>query len=224
MTGLTPRRDGEAPGAIFGYRLSPRFAVRDTPNSAVEGYSEESYPGLRVGSEGTVPDDIRIGAREEPPNAFVDVWPKPGEAERQYRQRDEQGLYTGWRVRQQKAQGIPQVPEWTQDVKGTRPTAESSPTGSRFTREWHIPRNVEDVYGPDSESAPGALRRHFSLADHRRRYAIMTQTPRGKQGVNTYRKDPGPWDSRLYNDATPNVPSQGQAFGSIAGNRSYRSG
>lgn len=224
MTGLTPRRDGEAPGAIFGYRQSPRFAVRDTPNSNLPGYSEEEYPGLRVGSEGTVPDDIRIGAREEPPNAFVDVWPKPGEVDRQHRQSDEQGQYIGWGVRSEDAQPAPpRVPEWFQDIGPTRPTAKSSPTVSRFTRYWHIPRNVEDVHGPDSESAPGALRRHFSMADHRRRYAIMTQVPRGKQGVNTYRKDPAPWDTNLYNEGPP-IPRQGSAFQSIAGNRSYRSG
>lgn len=222
MTGLTPRRAGEAPGVFFGYRASARFAVRDTPDSAVPGYSEETAPALRVGSEGTTPDDIRIGRREPPANAFVDIWPKPGEGDRQARQRDET-TRAPWDVKQRKIP-TPSVPEWTQERMPIRPTATRAPMAYHFTRAWHIPRNVEDVYGPDAESAPGALRRHFSLADHRRRYAIMTQTPRGRQGVNTYRKDPGPWDERLYNSPVPPTPKQGSAFGIIAGNRSYRRG
>ena len=225
MTGLTPRRDGEAPGALFGWRSSARFAVRDTPDSATPGYSEEAYPALRVGSEGTIPDDIRVGKREPPPNAFVDVWPKPGEIDRQSRQADEQEHYTGWKIRQEDAQpSPPRVPEWFQDLPGTRPTANDSPTVSVFTRYWHIPRNVEEIYGEGSESQPGFLRRHGSMADHRRKYAIMTQVPRGRMGVNTYRKDPGPWDERLLNSPAPQVPQHGQGFGAISGNRSYRSG
>lgn len=225
MTGFVPRRDGEAPGALFGWRASPRFAVRDAPDADTPGYGEEAYPQLRVGSEGTIPDDIRIGKREAPPNAFVDIWPKPGEIDRQKRQSDERGMYTGWNVRQEDAQPAPpRVPEWTQDIPPSRPTANDSPTVSCFTRYWHIPRNVEEIYGPGSESQPGLLRRHGSLADHRRKYAIMTQVPRGKVGVNTYRKDPIPWDENLFNAPIPTTPAQGTGFNSIAGNRSFRSG
>lgn len=225
MTGFIPRRDGEAPGALEGWRSSPRFAVRDAPDADTPGWSEEAYPALRVGSEGTIPDDIRIGKREPPPNAFVDIWPKPGEANREWRQKDEVGHYTGWQVRQEDAQPAPpRVPEWTQDIPPSRPTADQSPTVSFFTRYWHIPRNVEDIYGPGAESQPGLLRRHGSLADHRRKYAIMTQVPRGKMGVNTYRKDPQPWDETLYNTPVPAPPSQGTGFAAIAGNRTYRRG
>lgn len=219
MTGLTPRRDGEAPGAIFGSRVSMRFAV---PESVVEGYGEEAYPALRVGSEGTTPDDIRVGRREPPPNAFVDVWPKPGELDRQHRQSDE-NRRDPWKVRQQKAP-TPSVPEWTQERMPIRPTATNAPMAYSFTRYWHIPRNVEEVYGPGSENENGVSRRHFSMADHRRKYQIMTQVPRGKVGVNTYRKDPGPWDSRLFNASVPDVPAQGTGYNAIAGNRTFRSG
>lgn len=219
MAGLTPRRDGEAPGPIAGWRQSPRFAARDCD---LPGYGEEAYPALRVGSEGTTPDDIRVGRREPPPNAFVDIWPKPGEADRQHRQSDEKNV-ENYKVRQQKAPA-PQVPLWQQERMPTRPTATNAPMAYGFTRYWHIPRNVEDIYGEGAESAPGAKRRHFSLADHRRRYAILTQVPRGKVGVNTYRKDPGPWDSRLYNGPVQALPPQGSGYNGIAGNRSYRSG
>lgn len=222
MTGLTPRRDGEAPGALFGWRHSPRFSVRDTPESVSPGYDEEAVPELRVGSEGTTPDDIRVGRREPPPNAFVDIWPKPGEQNRQARQSDET-TRAPWSVRQQKV-AAPIVPEWTQERMPIRPTATQAPMAYHFTREWHIPRNVEDVYGPDAESAPGRLRRHFSLADHRRVYAIMTQVPRGRTGVNTYRKDPGPWDSHLFNAPVQALPPQTMGYNAVAGNRSYRNG
>jgi hypothetical protein len=192
-----------------------RFAV---PDHTVEGYGEEAYPALRVGSEGTTPDDIRVGRREPPPNAFVDIWPKPGEADRQHRQSDETTAAL-WKVRQEKPPA-PSVPEWTQERMPIRPTATNAPMAYAFTRYWHIPRNVEEIYGPGSMDERGTLRRHFSLADHRRRYQILTQVPRGKTGVNTYRKDPGPWDSRLYN--SPVAPAQGTGYNAIAGNRSYR--
>lgn len=200
-------------------RQSARFAVRDTE---VPGYDQEAYPELRVGSEGTTPDDIRVGKREAPPNAFVDIWPKPGEIDRQHRQADERNQEP-YKVRQQKV-AAPRVPLWEQERPGTRPTANAAPMAYGFTRYWHIPRNVEDIYGPGAESQPGLLRRHASLADHRRKYAILTQVPRGKLGVNTYRKDPGPWDSRLYNSPAPTTPPQGTGYSSIAGNRSWRSG
>jgi hypothetical protein len=219
MSGLTPRRDGEAPGAVFGLRQSARFAAHD---DEVPGYSEEAYPALRVGSEGTTPDDIRVGQREPPPNAFVDIWPKPGEIDRQQRQADERSRGP-FEVRQTKIPA-PHVPQWTQERIPIRPTATQAPMAYGLTREWHIPRNVEDIYGAGAESAPGMPRRHASLADHRRKYAIMTQVPHGKLGVNTYRKDPGPWDSHLFNSPAPDLPSQGMGYNSIAGNRSYRSG
>lgn len=219
MSGLTPRRDGEAPGAFYGAYRSARFANREND---LPGYGEEAYPGLRVGSEGTVPDDIRVGRREPPPNAFVDIWPKPGELNRQQRQADEQ-LQTPFKVTQRKIPA-PSVPEWTQERMPTRPTANDSPMAYGMRRYWHIPRNVEDVYGEGAETRPGQLRRHFSMAGHRRDYPIMTQTPRGKLGVNTYRKDPAPWDSRLYNAPAPTLPPQGMGYGNIAGNRSYRRG
>lgn len=219
MSGLTPRRDGEAPGAVFGLRQSARFANRE---NELPGYGEEAYPALRVGSEGTVPDDIRIGRREPPPNAFVDIWPKPGELNRQARQADETNR-TPFKVRQQKPPA-PSVPEWTQERMPIRPTATDAPMAYGMRRDWHIPRNVEEVYGDGAETRPGQKRRHFSMAGHRRDYAILTQVPRGKLGVNTYRKDPGPWDSRLYNAAVPTLPPQGTGYNGIAGNRSYRSG
>lgn len=219
MSGLTPRRDGEASGALFGMRQSPRFASRDCE---VPGYGEEAYPALRVGSEGTVPDDIRVGRREPPPNTFVEIWPKPGEIDRQNRQADEK-LRGPFKVTQRKMP-TPNNPLWTQERMPTRPTADNSPLAYGMIRDWDIPRNVEDIYGPGAESQPGLLRRHASLADHRRRYAILTQVPRGKVGVNTFRKDPGPWDSRLFNSPAPSLPPQGTGYNAIAGNRSYRSG
>jgi hypothetical protein len=200
-------------------RQSARFAARECE---VPGYDQESYPALRVGSEGTVPDDIRVGRREPPENAFVDIWPKPGELDRQERQSDER-LRGPFKVRQEKIPA-PVVPEWTQERMPTRPTADASPLAYGMIRSWNIPRNVEEIYGAGAESQPGMKRRHFSLADHRRRYAILTQVPRGKVGVNTFRKDPGPWDSRLYNSPAPSLPPQTSGYNSVAGNRSYRSG
>jgi len=222
MTGFVSRRDGEAPGVFTGYRSSSRFAVRQAPDDDTPGYDQETAPALRLGSEGTTPDDIRVGRREPPPNAFVDVWPKNGEVDRQQRQADER-TRAPWHVRQSKIPA-PHVPEWTQERAPIRPTADMAPMSYHFTREWHIPRNVEDIFGADSESAPGQLRRHFSMADHRRRYAILTQAPRGRTGVNTYRKDPTPWDETLYNSPVPPAPQVGNAFGNVAGNRSYRYG
>lgn len=223
MAGFVPRRPGEAPGAFVGYRTSARFGVPEAPEADTPGYSEEAYPELRVGPE-SIPDDIRVGKRNPPPNAFVDVWPRNGEIDRQQRQADERRR-PAWHTHQEGPHSpVPSVPEWNRQIPGSRPTADLAPMSYYFTREWHIPRNVEDVYGPDAEERPGQLKRHFSLADHRRNYAILIQRPQGRTGVNTYRKDPTPWDASLYNSPVPPIPQERTAFNSISGNRSFRYG
>lgn len=221
------RRDGEAPGAYQGWRVSPRYASRDVPDQAEPPWSGGEVPGseegyateLRIGSEGTTPDDIRIGKREPPENDPNDPDYNLHQKSDFHRRHAVEQTVTHWNVRQEN-DPIPKRPR-DGDVLPTRPTAKKSPLSYLFTRPWHIPRFVEEIYGDDAQDERGALRRHFSLADHRRLYQIYGMAPRGGVGTNSYRKDPGPWDQDLVYPVNE-TPERGTSLSFIAGNRSFR--
>lgn len=210
------RIDGSAPdpSGQFIWGGPGRYAVRDIPESTDPEYTDGFSPELAAtGSpDGTkLPDDIRIGQRNPPPND-----PNTREVnQRRYsdfhRRHAVEQTDVGWHVQQYRVPGG-QNPLWTQERAPTRPTASLSPSGYQFRRPEHHPRHIKDAVGEDAVA-------HFSMADHRREYEIMGQKPQGGIGTNTYRAPTRPWDESLF------IPPQAENMAStIVGNRAHRLG
>lgn len=192
----------------------PSYAVRQTPESSDPEYTTAFSPSLVPGGSATgvaLPDDIRIGRREPPPNDFNDPeWNAVRTSEYHRRTSVEQHSRGGWPV-QQRRPNRPYIPDQEQDKLPTRPTASMAPlSGAPTLRPWHIPRNLADIQ-------PGATL-HFSMASHRRNFEIMGMAPRGGVGVNSYRADLRPWSEDMY---YPPRATDAGAQG-IAGNATYR--
>lgn len=216
-----PAQEGEAPDPSGEFRLGGpgAYSVPDIPSSTDPDYTTSYSPTLDVSNDGdTLPDSIRIGKREPPPND-----PNNRDYNRKrkanFKRRHSVEEYViGWDIKQE---GIPRprVPEWEQDILPSRPTADNSPLGYAFRRPWHIPRNIRDAVGEDAET-------HVSLADHRRTYEIYGMQPRGILGRNTFRLEPEPWDEDFYY-APPASEDNAQptpAFSAGRGNRAFRAG
>jgi hypothetical protein len=202
--------DGAAPDPSGRFRMGGpgRYAVPDVPETTDPEYTTGFSPELATSGspDGTkLPDDIRIGTREPPPNDpnRTDV------NQRRYSEFHErhsvEQTTVGWKVQQHKIPA-PVVPEWTQERMPTRPTADNSPLGYLFTRPEHHPRNIKDAVGEDAVA-------HFSMADHRRKYEIFGQKPQGDVGVNTFRVSPKPWDNNLF--VPPRAAETPERFGSV---------
>lgn len=207
----------QVPNPSGVYRLGgyPRYAVPDIPETTDPENTDGGFsPELRVSSDGTaLPDDIRIGVREPPPNdPNVKSYTALRDAEKASRLSVEE-TETSWNVQQHKVPAG-QNPMWNQEREPIRPSARRSPLGYLFQRPWHIPRNVKDALGEDATA-------HFSMADHRRAYQVYGMAPRGGVGVNTYRLEPRPWDQNLV--ARPPSPESGEPGKNlVGGNRNYR--
>lgn len=207
-------RTGAAPPPAHALWGGPgRYAVKQVPESTDPEWTTGFSPQLKAGGStdgSALPDDIRTGHREPPvgENYNDPAWQARQNSEFLKRHSDDH-TEEMWKVQQRRVPGG-QNPLWVQDREPTRPTARNSPTGYAFQRYWHVPRNAADALGENAVL-------HFSLADHRRKYQIMTMKPQGRLGVNTYRADPRPWDENLY---IP--PPAGQHLGGIAGNRNFR--
>lgn len=208
---------GEAPDPSGSYVWGGpgRYSVMDIPESTDPEYQLGGSPALAAtGSpDGTMlPDDIRIGTREPPPNDpnRTDV------NQRRYsdfhRRHSVEQTTVGWDVQQYKVPAG-QNPLWTQERLPIRPTATRSPLGYAFRRPEHHPRNIKDAVGEDAQD-------HFSLADHRRAYEIYGQKPQGGVGMNTYRVQPTPWDNNLF---VPPAPINDVVQG-VFGARGFRAG
>lgn len=214
------RGDGSAPNPSneFIWAGPGRYSVPSVDQTTDPDYTLGFSPTLQSGGSpdgSSLPDDIRLNRREPPGTAESHTssylpWQRKRNSEKLQRQLDDH-TETMWDVKQQKV-STPRYPIWDQERAPTRPTADNSPTGYAFQRPWHIPRNVKDVLGEDAVA-------HFSMADHRRKYEIMTQKPQGRLGVNTYRASPRPWDENLF---IP--PPAGHSPAGIAGNRPFRLG
>lgn len=191
-----------------------RYSVPDVPESTDPDWTTGYSPTLKAGGSpdgSALPDDIRTGHREPPPNNPNDhAWNAVRQSEFHQRHSVETTSEM-WQV-QQHTVPRPRVPLWEQDRLPVRPTATNSPTGYAFTRPWHIPRNIHDAIGEDAVA-------HFSMADHRRNFEIMGMVPRGRTGVNTYRATPRPWDEQLF---IPPPAGQKEMLGGIAGNQNFR--
>lgn len=209
---MRPVRAGEAPAAVVSSAYARRaYAVPD--DDATPGYDQDGYsPGLGEQSEGNIPDPIRVQKAEPlfggPTQHNIHL--RRG-LDNIHRRDDEMQISTGWTTRQEKPV-IAVIPEQVQDIGPSRPTAAMGPNNQLFMRPWDRP--PEDFTGE-----------HLSMADHRRKYEIYGMKPQGDVGVNTYRKDPAPWDTNLHYNP-PRVPTETQAAAtaalSIGGNRNYR--
>lgn len=216
--GPRERKPGEAPGPLSAAPPHFAYAVPDIPESTDPENTDGGYsPVLRVtGASGTLPDAIRIGAKEPPENdPNVREYNARRTADFHSRHADEITT-VGWDIRQSKP-FVPPVPDQIQEKPAIRSTARRSPLGYLFTRPWHIPRTVHDIFGGDPVD-------HVSLADHRRNYEIYGMAPRGTMGANTFRKDPQPWDRFLIVQPSemPVEPLQRESVST--GRRTYRLG
>lgn len=209
-------RAGEAPDPSneFIWAGPGRYAVPDIPESTDPEWTTGYSPALHAGGSpdgSALPDDIRMGYREPPPNNPNDHNWNAVRTSDFHRRHSVEETAEMWQVQQSKVPA-PRVPLWEQERMPVRPTATNSPTGYAFQRPWHVPRNIKDALGEDAVA-------HFSLADHRRDYLVNGMRPQGRIGVNTYRANPRPWDEALF---IP--PRAGENLGGIAGNRNYRLG
>lgn len=211
-------RSGETPVPGSGAALwagPGRFSVKAPPDSSDPDYTTAYASQLQSGgnSDGTkLPSAIRIGTKEPVENNPNDREYNARRTADFHKRHADDNFRPNWRVKQRKAAMVSN-PYWTADVVSKRPTAERSPINGLFQRPWHIPRNRAEI-------EPGAVL-HFSMANHRRNYPIYGMQARGRIGVNTYRKEPRPWDEDLYRPpqaVNTNVPS------GLFGNRSYRAG
>lgn len=187
-----PPNPGTAPNPALGlFNGNARYAVKDVPESTDPEYTTGYSPVLVPGGSSTgaaLPDNVRIGRRRPPVEGGTynrPDWVAKRTAE-QNKRYEADHLDTMWSVRQQRIPP-PRVPLWEQERAPTRPTATNSPTGYAFQREWLLPRNAATVWNDnDPKADTGASRMHFSLADHRRKYEILTMKPQGRVGTNTY--------------------------------------
>jgi hypothetical protein len=208
--------DGSAPDPSGEFRWGGpgRYAVPDIPESTDPDYQLGGAQELAASGspDGTkLPDDIRIGTREPPPNDPNRTDVNQRRYSDFYRRTAVEQYTLNWDVQQYKVPGG-QNPLWTQEREPIRPTATKAPAGYQFTRPWHIPRNIKDAVGEEAVT-------HISLADHRRNYEIFGQRPQGGIGTNTYRVQPRPWDDQLF------VPPQAQnEVNDVFGHRGFRAG
>lgn len=189
--------------AVSSRAISSAFIVRE--DMSVPGYENDGFsPPLRIGSEGTTPDDIRIGVREPPIHPPDKRWYDLRNSD--FLRRHSAEIYTiGWNIRQGKTP-TPPIPRQIQELLPTRPSAILSPSGYMLTRPWHIPQSQ------------GA---HVSMADHRRTSEIYGMKPQGRVGANIFRATPTPWDRNLYYPTTTETEQRGQALARLAGQRNY---
>lgn len=212
-------KDGESPDPTneFVFGGFGAYAVPEPPDSSDPEYTTSYSPELQRGGspDGTkLPDDIRVGTREEPENDPNDRQYNRRRWSNKLRRHSVEETTTGWNVQQETAGPPAQNPMWSQPRLPIRPTANNSPLNYQFQRPWYVPRNVAEI----DPALATEQRMHFSLADHRRTYDIMGMQPRGGVGVNTYRATPQPWDEDLFiPPSAPNVSDNG-----FAGNRTFR--
>lgn len=206
----------QVPNPSGVYRLGGyvRYAVPDIPETTDAEYTDGFSPELRPSPDGTsLPDDIRIGLREPPPNDPNDFAYTTRRTSEQSERYSHDKTAESWDVQHHKVPAG-QNPMWDQERLPIRPSASRSPLGYLFQRPWRIPRNIKDALGEDAVA-------HFSMADHRRAYQIYGMAPRGGTGVNSFRLEPRPWDENLVTRSAP-VPSGEPGKNIVGGTRNYR--
>lgn len=191
------------------------YAVTQSPDSAQRGYTTAYATSLQSGGSTTgTPSSLRIGTREEPENDPNDKAYNRKRHRSFFRRHKVEETTLGWNVKQRRIPP-PNVPEWNKTPAQERPTQNDSPDGYRFTRPWHIPRPIQQIFGT------GAVA-HFSMANHKRVTEINGMEPRGQLGVNTYRAQPRPWDEDIT--VRPEPVSGTEYASNVFGNTAQRGG
>lgn len=208
--------DGSAPdpSGNFIWGGPGRYTVPDIPTTTDPEYTTGFASELAASGspDGTMlPDDIRIGTREPPPNDPNERFVNERRYSEFHKRHSVEQTDTGWKVQQYKVPAG-QNPMWNQERMPIRPTADQSPLNYQFRRPEHHPRAIKDAVGEQAVE-------HFSMADHRRTWEIYGQKPQGGVGANTYRAQPRPWDETLF---VPPKPEE--SAGGWVGNRNYRLG
>lgn len=191
---------------------APTYAVPEYGSYAVPPLSEGSPyndefgwgPTLRT-STVEVPSAQRLGTiprydyRPDPVRPPDEFWDKT-DKDKEIRHRVEDVDADGWTERK----GINATDRrWRENPRITpppepRPTNLMAPTTYSFTRPF------------DQHSARTLNGTHFSMADHRRNYEILGMAP-VRTMRNTYRLEPGPWDTDIVDMAPVQEPEGPQA-------------
>lgn len=208
--------DTQAPGPIHR-PLNAAFTVKymafDDRPPVPESFAPTLHPEGVADPPGT-PDPIRLRQAEPPQFASDPKWDIIRGADQNRRRSVETTLATGWYTRHD----FDPVPFDMDRV----PEAVDVPDNPGRPTMRYGPNTYLKMRGDFPPMPPPRTGQHFSLADHRRITQIMGQRPHDRQGVNTYRVEPQPWDTRLV--VGPPTASQSGAVraSSISGNRSYR--
>lgn len=182
-------------------QLSGRYAVpnieEDAPYTDEQGWA----PTLRTSAQQT-PDSARLGERPlrdfrpNPSGPPEDFW-NPINADTARRASVEDVDGNGWN----EIKGITAGDRrWAEDPRRTPPpenriTQQLAPRTYSYTRPF--------MTGLQKMGARLFTGNHFSMADHRRRFEVVGQSP-VRSGRNTYRIEPTPWDADII-DVPPNV-------------------
>jgi len=196
-------RAGEAPNPTNEHIWAGpgRYSVPDIPATTDPEYLDGFSPTLATSGSPTgaqLPDDIRVGTREPPPNSPQDQRVYLRRFNEFFRRAQDDRVTQNWHVQQRKIPA-PRVPEWEQEKLPIRPTADLAPMPYLFRRSEHRPRNIKDAIGEQAVD-------HVSMADHRRNYEIFGMKPQGATGVNTYRAPIRPWDENRFVPSNPSSP------------------
>jgi hypothetical protein len=190
-------RPGGIPSAYEMGAGNPSFAVptegTDGPgwhDSPVSAYSQrlDAVPGA-------TPDPMRElyfptrDYRPDPRQAPAHFWTGPQGPGRDYMARHQQEFLDADGITADKPRDKNQAPRPARPDE-PRPSNRLSPHNYIFTRP----------YGQETERFFDG--NHFSMADHRRTYAIMGMAP-PMYRRNTYRTDPVPWDTDRVDMPTP---------------------
>jgi hypothetical protein len=205
-----------APEVPIGNYISPAGpggAPYVVPDSAVDrenGYQDSAIgawaPKLRQ-EPGATPDPMRTQQmpqrdyRPTPLTGAPDLWwrgPGPG---REIQQRHNSAEFVdadGW----EPTRPVGALPKRAAPDPRRTPPEEPRPTNRMAPNRWIYTRPF------DQHAAHRLNGIHFSMADHRRQYPIMGMQPITTRR-NTYRLDPGPWDTDIVDeqpsaDYTPN--------------------
>lgn len=152
----------------FGWGPSPRISVSSTPDAM----RLQEFP-VRT---------VRPGASDAP-----QVYYGPLDADDKQRHSIESVDADGIEILKDTLRRAPD-PRWNPPAE-TRITEKLSPHRYSFTRPFD-----QGMQGNGARHLNGM---HFSMADHRRDYDILGMKPYSARR-NTYRADPTPWDSDMY--------------------------
>jgi hypothetical protein len=155
------------------------------------------------------------------PNRPAEEFWRPIDADDKLRHSVETQDANGWTENKGQLKRAPD-PRWNPPAE-PRPTTQMAPRSYSFTRPFdQFNREWPDALVGSARTLNGT---HFSMADHRRNYAILGMRPPTSRR-NTYRLEPTPWDEQVT-DLPPDyqqVPTQIRSVEVPLPSRSFRLG